>query len=68
MRIFIGPAVRVKHDRTSCYLRPPLLGTPLAPSRFYEAYRTRAKSMEIDVPSLLLGVFGLRALGCLGLF
>ena len=25
--------LRVKHDRTSCYIRPPFLGTPLVPSR-----------------------------------
>ena len=30
--------MRVKHDQTSRYLRPPFLGTPLVPSRFMHIY------------------------------
>ena len=32
MRVWTCKELRAKHDRTSSYLRPPLLGTPLAPS------------------------------------
>ena len=33
MRVWTCNELGVKHDRTSCYLRPPFLGTPLVPSR-----------------------------------
>ena len=33
MRVWTCKELRAKHDQTSCYLRPPFLGTPLVPSR-----------------------------------
>ena len=33
MRVFKCKELRVNNDRTSCYLRPPFLGTPIVPSR-----------------------------------
>ena len=32
VRAWTCKALRAKHDRTSCYLRPPFLGTPWVPS------------------------------------
>ena len=33
MRVWTCKELRVKHDRASCYLRPPFLGTPFVPPR-----------------------------------
>ena len=33
MRVWTCKESKVKHNQTSCYLRPPFLGTPLVPSR-----------------------------------
>ena len=32
-RVWTRKELRAKHDQTSCYSRPPFLGTPLVPSR-----------------------------------
>ena len=39
MRVWTCKESRAKHDQASCYLRPPFLGTPLAPSRVMVARR-----------------------------
>ena len=42
MRVLTCKELRVKHNQTSCYLRPPPLGTRLAPSRTEALCRSTA--------------------------
>ena len=42
MRVWAGKELRVEHDQTSCYLRPPFLGTPLVPLKVCRAVTKRA--------------------------
>ena len=54
MMVWTCKELRVKHDQSSCYLRPPFLGTPLVPSRDWRTSGGKSWSHVVPVSFLNL--------------